>query len=264
MSDYGRTTKKNAALRAIPIKICGVYKITNEKSGKFYIGSAINVRRRLRHHLIMLRKNEHNSPHLQNAFSLDGEENFSFLLLETCEKDDRLKREQFYLDALKPWEKETGYNISPRADSGPRLVYTDEMRSEISRRFKGKPKSAEHRKKISESQKVRKCTPEMRVRISQKLRAFFSDPANRDAQSKRQTGLTRRGTKWSEERKLSVSLKKSGIPQLNRRKYSDDQIDGWIKKRESGMTFFQISLEEKIAPETLKVCIKRRKTEANA
>lgn len=45
----------------------GIYKITNTKTGKIYIGSAVDLRRRLYAHLKSLRRNSHDNTYLQNA-----------------------------------------------------------------------------------------------------------------------------------------------------------------------------------------------------
>lgn len=42
----------------------GVYAITNTATGKRYIGSAVNIKKRWREHLHNLRKNKHHSKKL--------------------------------------------------------------------------------------------------------------------------------------------------------------------------------------------------------
>ena len=216
MNDYGLTTPRNAALRCIPIKVSGIYRITNKTNGKIYIGSARDIRRRLRHHLIALRNGAHVNRHLQNAFKRDGEAAFIFEVLLLCDKADLIIREQEFLDEYKCYNDTIGYNLNPRADAAPITVYTEEMRAAISARFKGKAKSPEHRRKIGDAQRIRTCSPEMRTHLSHRLTAYFSDPANRAAQSKRQSGLTRRGTPLTEEHKKKLSDAKRGRPAWNR------------------------------------------------
>lgn len=47
------------------MKICGVYKITNKETGKFYIGSSVDIRQRWYAHKSKLRRGVHSNQHLQ-------------------------------------------------------------------------------------------------------------------------------------------------------------------------------------------------------
>lgn len=84
----------------------GVYKITNTVNGKFYVGSAINIKRRWTVHRYKLRHNKHDNKHLQSAWNKYGESAFEFSIIELCE--DSLQKEQHYLDALKPEYNKSG------------------------------------------------------------------------------------------------------------------------------------------------------------
>ncbi len=98
--------------------ICGVYKIVCNKNGLSYIGSSHNIYRRWVSHLVELNKNRHDNPKLQNAYNKYGKECFYIELVETCNADILLDREQYYLDTLKPY-KLNGYNINTDATCGP-------------------------------------------------------------------------------------------------------------------------------------------------
>ena len=97
------------------LKKCGVYKITNKINGKFYIGSSINITDRELRHKSDLSCGTHHSEHLQRAYDKYGKENFKFEILELCNEEDVVKREQYYLDKLKPYDYNVGYNISKKA-----------------------------------------------------------------------------------------------------------------------------------------------------
>lgn len=58
-------------------KVSGLYQIINLKNNKMYIGSAINLRRRIHKHYYELVTKTHNNKHLLNAFIKYGEECFS-------------------------------------------------------------------------------------------------------------------------------------------------------------------------------------------
>lgn len=49
----------------------GVYQIYNTETNKRYIGSSIDVERRLKEHLRNLKANRHCNQHLQNAWYLN-------------------------------------------------------------------------------------------------------------------------------------------------------------------------------------------------
>src|SRR5258705_9148264 len=80
----------------------GIYKITNLKDNKFYVGSARNVYRRIHGHLTQLNKNTHHSPHFQRAYNRYGIENFRSEILEVCDISSLIQIEQKYLDTLRP------------------------------------------------------------------------------------------------------------------------------------------------------------------
>ena len=94
-------------------KTCGVYKITNKINGKFYIGSSNNIERRWYNHKLLLTEGTHDNQHLQNAWNLYGNNNFSFEIIEECLPEVQFEREQYYLDSLNPFD-DRGYNIVRR------------------------------------------------------------------------------------------------------------------------------------------------------
>ena len=97
----------------------GIYKITNAVNGKFYIGSSIDISRRLNAHKSMLINNTHRNPILQRAWNKHGSDKFTFEIIEECASDQKIcfEREQYYLDLLKPYLA-IGYNIETKASGG--------------------------------------------------------------------------------------------------------------------------------------------------
>ena len=80
----------------------GIYKIVNLVNNNTYIGSAVKLYKRKNQHLHSLRRNIHHSTYLQNSFNKHKEENFKFEVVEFCEKEELLEREQYYIDTLNP------------------------------------------------------------------------------------------------------------------------------------------------------------------
>jgi len=82
------------------MKIIGIYKIENIVTKKFYIGSSNDVNFRYRAHLSKLKNNSHNNKHLQSTYNKYGIQTFSFSILEECDINILLEREQFYIDSF--------------------------------------------------------------------------------------------------------------------------------------------------------------------
>lgn len=89
-------------------------------------------------------------------------------VLEEVKDISMLKeREQAWLEKLKVVE--SGYNISPTADSPLGVMRSEETRKRISRVQKGRKASAETRAKMSLAHKGKVCSDETRRRISKAL-----------------------------------------------------------------------------------------------
>jgi group I intron endonuclease len=78
----------------------GIYKIINIINSKFYVGSAVDLKRRKTRHFSELRGNKHNNRHLQAAWNKYGEQAFVFVVLEEVAADaDLLTAENVWLHA---------------------------------------------------------------------------------------------------------------------------------------------------------------------
>jgi len=84
------------------MKNIGIYQIKNKVNNKSYVGSSSRLKLRWNRHLTDLKSNVHHSLALQRAFHKYGYGNFEFIILENCEENKLLEREQYYLDNLKP------------------------------------------------------------------------------------------------------------------------------------------------------------------
>jgi group I intron endonuclease len=81
----------------------GVYKITNPVNNEFYIGSASqSFAKRFLNHRRLLKFSKNPCSYLQKAYNKNKDADFIFEILEVCDKEECIKREQFYLDTLKP------------------------------------------------------------------------------------------------------------------------------------------------------------------
>lgn len=131
----------------------GIYKIINAATDSFYIGSAVDLRRRKARHFSELRHGKHNNGHLQAAFDLYGESNFSFIVLEYVAVGPELyeAEDKWMADHV---GKKYCYNIGMAALS-PMLG----MKGELSPTW-GYKHTAEARAKIAEAGTGRVRSPE--------------------------------------------------------------------------------------------------------
>jgi len=96
----------------------GIYIIRNTVSGKIYIGSAVDIAKRLYEHVWALRKGCHFNIHLQRAWNKDSEASFSFEKYLTCKRENLIFNEQLIIDdSIARHGKENIYNICPEAGS---------------------------------------------------------------------------------------------------------------------------------------------------
>ena len=110
--------------RSAQTNTSGIYKIVNTLNGKLYVGSSLCIYNRFHQHRNKLRKNVHANLHLQNAYNKYKESSFEFIILELCDKEERFKKEQYYIDLLKPEYNKDLY-VYP-------IVFTSEKRKAIS------------------------------------------------------------------------------------------------------------------------------------
>lgn len=94
----------------------GIYRITCLGNKKFYIGSAVNLKRRFDEHQTLLRNNKHYNSKLQHAWNKYGEEQFIFDIVELVDEEYLLDCEQTWMDSTNVCV--TGFNLAQKAGSG--------------------------------------------------------------------------------------------------------------------------------------------------
>lgn len=99
----------------------GIYKIQNIENGRIYIGSAVNIHRRLVTHRWNLSRGTHTNSALQNVWNRYGSEKFEFKHILTCSEKDLLFYEQLVMDGYQSYKKKFGYNIRRYAESNRTL-----------------------------------------------------------------------------------------------------------------------------------------------
>jgi len=105
--------------------ISGIYKIICINN-KFYIGSSIDIDRRLKEHKRLLKRNKHPNKYLQNCWNKYGEKNFRFEIIETVNDVERLLiREQQWIDKTNCCNRKVGFNISINSSAPNRGKFID-------------------------------------------------------------------------------------------------------------------------------------------
>lgn len=157
----------------------GIYKIINVVNNKFYVGSAVDLKRRKTRHFSELRIGKHNNRHLQAAWVKYGEQAFIFVVVEELSDDaDLLAAENVWLK--EHVGKEHCYNLgvdatAPMTGFGGELSptwgykHTEEALQEISRTSTGRLHRPESKAKIREFLLGKPKSAEVRAKIAATL-----------------------------------------------------------------------------------------------
>lgn len=201
----------------------GIYEIRNRVNGKRYVGSAANNVIRWRAHRASLNAGRHHSRHLQAAWRKHGADAFDFTMIELCERDELIEREQAAFARLRP-----EYNICPTAGSSMGRRFSEESKAKIGAANRGKthpPRSAEYRVAVSDRCKGKQPSPahmaalqagrasavrtdEVKAQVSAALRAAYADgrrSKERPPEYREKIAASLRGRSLSPEHRAKVS-----------------------------------------------------------
>jgi group I intron endonuclease len=128
----------------------------NNLNGKTYVGSAINLSKRLGSYFNEKELNRNPRP-IQDALLKYGHLNFTLEILEYCSKAKLLEREQFYLDLLIP-----DYNILKYAYSLLGFKHSEETLEKLKTRIV----SPEHKEILSSIHKGKLVSEETRNKLA--------------------------------------------------------------------------------------------------
>ena len=205
-----------------------IYKITHTPSKRFYIGSAKNTKLRWARHERQLASGDHHSKYLQRLYNKYGKESLVFEIVEHCEIDKLIEREQYYLDLLLP--PLNSYKI---AGSPKGFKHSEETKRKISERQKGikktfskqglkniregqkKPRSEQARKKYSEAAK-RRGTAHMITPEALEKTAAFHRGKKRSEETKRKISEAKKGKKMPEQARIKM-IERMRSPEMRNR-----------------------------------------------
>lgn len=145
----------------------GVYKIYNKISNKYYIGSTTqSFRVRCSQHLYDLTSKNHCNTHLQRSFNKHPNNTFSFEILEICKKEECLKKEQYWMDYYKSYDRKKGYNILKYSANSLGYKHSEEIKELMSNLKKGKSSHINTQKAILLANTGKSRSLETRLKIS--------------------------------------------------------------------------------------------------
>lgn len=187
----------------------GIYSITHTGSGKFYIGSSVNVERRWGDHKKLLRAGKHHSVHLQRAWSKHGEASFAFEILIACALDELQDIEQIAINEFSPMFNMTDCVASPMRGK----KHTAETRAKIAAKRVGQIVSAETRAKLSAARSTWVLSDVSRKKISVARTGMKFTPAHCAAMSAATKGKPGRQVSEDERKRISEKLAGHAVAQ---------------------------------------------------
>lgn len=144
----------------------GIYAIKNRINNKMYVGKSVNIKKRKSYHFWLLRTNNHFNPKLQSAFNKYGEENFEFVILEKCNKDELDDKEIKYINRYNTIND--GYNICEGGEGSLGRTLSEETKQKISNANTGRKQDEVAKKRKSEIMKELWKTAEYRKKMKQR------------------------------------------------------------------------------------------------
>ena len=157
----------------------GIYAILQLSTGRHYVGSAVQLRRRFGRHQYDLAAKRHHNLKLQRAWDKHGKSDFRFDVLEECHQDALIEREQFWLDQTKPF-----FNILRQAHSGAGYKHSEDakklMGAKSKARWEALPPETRAARAKAHGEKLRgRVTPE---HVRQKMSIAKIGRSSTDAQ----------------------------------------------------------------------------------
>ncbi len=148
-----------------------IYVGRNLTTNKAYVGSTIKGKRRPLGHIRMLNKGVHDNPYLQAAWNKYGPDDFVWHVVEICEPEELLAREQWWIGFLRTTDERYGYNlIYPVAD------YRQAIKSQLAKTQIEKWRDPEIRSKRLTGLKVLHKDPAWKARRAATMTAKWADP----------------------------------------------------------------------------------------
>lgn len=195
-----------------------IYSLTIKKGGKYYIyvgHSAKGENHRRKQHLFSLEKGKHRNKKMQALWNSIRRPVLEFKIIEKCLIKDRLEREQFWIDKLKP-----NLNLAPVAGSTLGYKFPQEVLDRLSKSHKGARVSSETKRKMSIAHRGKKCPYVSKALKGKKRPAYISEISR----------ATHLGKPKSPEHCLKISLIRKAwwksLPPKRRKEVTEKMVEG--------------------------------------
>lgn len=189
----------------------GIYRFYNIKNGKSYIGRSNNLRHRYTEHINLLRKGKEPCVKLNRAWLKHGEDCFEYEIVCLCNEDELNEMEIKYIEKYNSFKK--GYNCTKGGDGISGYKHTE--RAKI---------------KIGEASRGHKVNPETKIKMSEWQRGKRLSENHKEALCHA----------WTDERKNSMSLSRSGTLNPNYGRTGKDACNSSPVVCSSGEFFFTL------------------------
>lgn len=182
------------------MKNCGVYQIKNIITGDIYIGSSVQLEKRILDHKRKLSIKKHHSIILQRAYDKYGKNAFKYSIICNCDKNLVLYMEQIYIDSNNPYYNTAKSTTAPmlgrkhseasKALFRKRIIkkgkdspsygkkWTEEMRDHFIKIRTGKKRSQEFKDKISKINKQNNNWKHIKKYVELSKKQVFDNQGN--------------------------------------------------------------------------------------
>ena len=147
--------------------LCGIYRISDSESEKFYIGSAISIKKRIGNHIYNLKNNIHHNPRLQALWN-KNKERFRFEVLEIIEIPEKsiiLTTEQKHLNLAQVGKNPNCMNFLIIANSHQGIKRSPESIEKLRKANLGKKRTEEAKQKMRLAKLGKKLSEEHKKKI---------------------------------------------------------------------------------------------------
>lgn len=197
-----------------------IYQIRHIESGRVYVGSAVNPRKRWYQHSGSLRRGTHHCRYLQHAWNKYGADAFVFEIIEpVLFVEDLLVREQYWIDQLESSNPKKGFNTYAVAGSPTGTKASPEtrakqsearrgvgMRAAYSVRWSAPDARAKHAAYRSAANIERYKNPAERAKVSERAKArIAADPEGLARRAARQRA-TKSAPTWEHPKARDYSI----------------------------------------------------------
>lgn len=129
--------------------LCGIYKITNNKNNKIYIGQTINFQRRMNEYKNRKASKEKKSNYtIMQVIEKYGIDSFTFEFILECDPSELNAWEMYFIKKYKSYNPSYGYNSFHLNESG-KFVMNHISKQKMSESHKGLTERSETKKKKS-------------------------------------------------------------------------------------------------------------------